>query len=274
MISIREVIWMNRMELLAMILEYIEQNISTEIGTLQIANACYCSKSTLEKLFKNMNNTSVQVYIRHRRMTLAAKNLIMFPEKSILDIAVSYGYGSHEAFTRAFAEVWHCTPSEYRKKHRYFELYPRLLCPRKIGDDYMDNRKQVDISELYDLLQERKDCYFICCDIKELIPINNISHKAGDIAIIESLKRMDSVCGEEDFVFRIGGDEFALITNSKELSYANTLIDKISEKNGASFIYENREIPLTLYCGYGKLEGIKKYSELFTHLHNIIRESK
>ena len=199
---------MNRMELLAMILEYIEQNISTEIGTLQIANACYCSKSTLEKLFKNMNNTSVQVYIRHRRMTLAAKNLIMFPEKSILDIAVSYGYGSHEAFTRAFAEVWHCTPSEYRKKHRYFELYLRLLCPRK----------------------------------------------AGDIAIIESLKRMDSVCGEEDFVFRIGGDEFALITNSKELSYANTLIDKISERNGVSFIYENREIPLTLYCGYEKLD--------------------
>ena len=40
--------------------------------------------------------------------------------------------------------------------------------------------------------------------IKSLVPINEISYKAGDLAILEVLKRMEKVAGEDDVVFRIG----------------------------------------------------------------------
>ena len=60
----------------------------------------------------------------------------------------------------------------------------------------MKQRKPVDISELYDLFLEWKDCYFICCDIKGLVPINEISYKAGDLAILETVRRMEKCAGD------------------------------------------------------------------------------
>ena len=45
----------------------------------------------------------------------------------------------------------------------------------------MKDRKKVDISELYDYIKERRDCYFVGADIKNLIPINEISRKAFEV---------------------------------------------------------------------------------------------
>lgn len=267
---------MNQLELLAAALNYIEKNLNQNIKTIDIANACYCSKSTLEKLFRCINNMSIRDYIIRRRMTIAAKLISSHPEMTILEIALQLGYNSNESFTRAFEQIWHCKPSEYRKQTRYYELFPRLLCPlENLGDDYMDARKPVDISELYDLFVERKQCYFVCCDIKGLIPINNISRKAGDLAILEAFNRMTFPSGEEDIAFRIGGDEFALLTNSEDIHYAEEIAEKIAAKNGQPIHYENQLIPLHLYISITKLdENTIKYSELFTKLHTSIKNTK
>ena len=265
---------MKQLILLTAALEFIEQNLDSNIKTSDIANACYCSKSTIEKMFRCINNISVRDYILRRKMTSAARLIITDTDMSLLDIALHFGYSSNEAFTRAFEHIWHCKPSEYRKKQRYYELYPRLLCPLKIGDEYMDTRKHVDISELYDLFQERGNCCFVCCDIKGLIPINNISHAAGDKAIIESLNRMYAAAGNEDVVFRIGGDEFALLTDSPDPSYAEQLAKNISGHNGETFDFEGQKISLSLYTSITRLENTKKYSDLFTNLHNTIRNNK
>ena len=268
-------IFLSQIELLATALDYIENNLNNDIKTSDIADACYCSKSTLEKLFRCINNISVRDYIIRRRMTKAAQIISNHPNEKLLDIALHFGYNSNESFTRAFEQVWNCKPSEYRKSPRYYELFPRLICPLDYGDDYMNNRKNVDISELYDLFIERNNCYFVCCDIKSLVPINEISFKAGDLAIIESLNRMNNAAGPEDIVFRIGGDEFALLTNSEDSQYAKEIAEKISAKNGETFIYEDREIPLKLHVGYLKLESQNlRYAELFEKLHTSIKESK
>jgi len=266
---------LSQVELLATALDYIENNLNNDIKTTDIANACYCSKSTLEKLFRCINNISVRDYIIRRRMTKAAQVISNNPNEKLLDIALQFGYNSNESFTRAFEQVWNCKPSEYRKTPRYFELFPRLICPLDYGDEYMNNRKYVDISELYDLFIERNDCYFICCDIKSLVPINEISFKAGDLAIIESLNRINNVAGPEDVVFRIGGDEFVLLTNNSDILYAKEIADKILSKNGETFSYEDQEIPLRLHVGILKLESHNlRYAELFEKLHKSIIESK
>lgn len=139
----------------------------------------------------------------------------------------------------------------------------------------MRERKPVDISELYDLFLERRNCYFVCTDIKCLVPINEISHKAGDLAILESLNRLHQVSGTEDIAFRIGGDEFTLLTNSTDVNYAQSLADKLVALNGNTFDYEGQEIPLTLHVAVTKQdEGILKYNHLFSQLHNAIRDGK
>ena len=119
---------MHNMDLLVSGLEYIEEHIKDDIKTQDIALACHCSKSTLEKLFQCVNGISVHSYIVRRRMMLAAKRISANADESILDIAVDYGYGSHEAFARAFKEVWNCTPSAFREK-RFVELFLKLKGP-------------------------------------------------------------------------------------------------------------------------------------------------
>ena len=85
---------------------------------------------------------------------LAAKKLSMQPELSILDIAIEYGYSTHESFARVFEQIWNYKPSEFRTA-KFTELFPRLNPPPKKGDNYFMQRRHVDIGELYDLFQER-----------------------------------------------------------------------------------------------------------------------
>lgn len=264
---------MQNIELLVTALEYIEIHLCEEIKTEDVAAVCFCSKSTLEKLFRSVHDISVHEYIVRRRMMLAAKKLSQNPKMSILDIALEYGYSTHESFARAFEQIWNCKPSKFRTV-KFTELFPRLNVPPEKGDDYIMQRRHVDISELYDLFQERKDCFFVLCDIKHMVPINEISKKAGDLAILEQMRRMTASSGEEDIVFRIGGDEFCILTASAEKSYAEQIADKIRGMNNETFSYENQEIPLALHVGIVSLQECQRYEEVFAGLHRAIEKSK
>jgi len=268
---------MENLLLLARALEYIEENLTENIKTEDIADHLYCSKSCIEKLFKYVNKISIRDYIIRRRMSLAAKEIANCKgEVSFLQLAVKYGYSSNEAFTRAFKSVWHVTPSEYKSNPKRYLLFPAFkLEPELMEDMNMLSRKKVDISELYDLMTERKDCYFIGVDIKSLIPINDISIEAGDIAIMTALNRLCDASGEDDIVFRIGGDEFVALTNSKEESYAQSIVNNILSHNGEPIVWNEIEIPLHLYATYYKIETRNiRYSELFSEMQNKLNMVK
>lgn len=265
---------MKNMELLVNSLNYIEQHISDDLRTDDIAAACCCSRSTLEKLFHCVNEISVRGYIIRRRMMLAARQLSEEPDVSILSVAVALGYSSHEAFARAFKEVWNRNPSEVRGE-KFTELFPKLREPIQKGDPYIMERRNVDISELYDLFVERTGCWFIVTDIKHMEPINEISRKAGDLAILEQMNRMSRAAGAEDVVFRIGGDEFCMLTASDSEEYALSLVSEIKSHNGESIEYDGRQIPLCLHAVATRYHGdIPRYSDLFAELHIAIRDSK
>lgn len=266
---------MNNIVLLTESLEYIESNLTSPIKTEDVAAACFCSKSTVEKLFKVLH-ISVRDYIIRRRMSLAAKEIAANPNISLIDLALKYGYSSHEAFTRAFKGVWHVSPSEYKKNPAKFELFPGFkVNPEFLEDDFMKTRRQIDISELYDLITERRGNYLIASDIKSLLPINNIAFEAGDIAIITAMERLDSVCGENDILFRVGGDEFVVLTASDDIKYVEKMMEDVMALNGKEFKYESMSIPLSLYCTCFKLEAKPiKYAELFSMVQKELDVAK
>lgn len=266
---------MENLGLLIEALEFIEQNLASPIRTESISEHLHCSKSTIEKLFKYVNNISIRDYIIRRRMSRASRDLVKNPDRSLLDIGMEYGYGSNEAFTRAFQSVWQISPSEFRKNPSEFELFPGYRIERELLEDKkMTDRKKVDISELYDCIKERKGCFLILGDIKGLIPINEISRKAGDLAIITSMKRMEQAAGPEDIVFRIGGDEFVILTDSTDEAYAKKLCGEIVSHNDECISWDGNEIPLTLYVKAVRYEGgsALRYSDFFTMLHSELSE--
>ena len=267
---------MKNVILITKALAYIEDNLTNDIKTTDMVKELYCSKSLVEKLFRYATNMSIRDYIIRRRMSKAAKDIMALEDVSLLDIAFKYGYGSNEAFTRAFKNVWHVSPSEYRNFPVRCELFPALNFETELmEDESMTKKKKVDISELYDLLKERKNCYFVGVDIKSLCPINDISHEAGDIAILTALNRLEKASGDDDIVFRIGGDEFVALTNSEDSEYAKNIVYEIISHNGEPIKYKEMDIPLSLHATYYKLNCKNiRYAELFSHMQNELDSVK
>ena len=154
---------MANLDLLMRSLEFIEEHLEDPIPvqTEDIAAACFASKSSLEKVFKYTIRFSVHDYIIRRKMTRAARMMIEKPALSILDIAVQFGYSSHEAFTRTFSQVWNCNPSDFKKRYtetergHTAELFPKITGFIQLeGEPFM--RRTVDISELYDFLSRAR----------------------------------------------------------------------------------------------------------------------
>lgn len=79
----------------------------------------YCSSK-----FHEYVGISFRTYINKRRLSLAAIELKKSDDR-ILDIAIKYGFSSHEAFTRAFNKNYGCTPIQFRKLLPEINLYPK-----------------------------------------------------------------------------------------------------------------------------------------------------
>lgn len=72
------------------------------------------SEFYVSRKFKEISGMQFRDYLRYRKLAFALKQL-RDTERGILDIALNYGFSSHEAFSRAFKEAYGITPSEYRK---------------------------------------------------------------------------------------------------------------------------------------------------------------
>lgn len=85
-----------------------------EVTLTRLAERLGYSVFTVSRRFKEISGMSFRDYLRYRRLAFALKAL-RDTEKGILDIALRYGFSSHEAFTRAFREAYGLTPREYRR---------------------------------------------------------------------------------------------------------------------------------------------------------------
>ena len=101
---------------------YIENNLCGEIDTNKIAEIAICPYDKFKRFFSYMTNMSFSEYIRKRRLTLAAYELLKSQEK-IIDLAVKYGYSSADSFTRAFAKQHSVLPTEVSEETQ-LKVYP------------------------------------------------------------------------------------------------------------------------------------------------------
>lgn len=79
----------------------------------------------LRRMFAALAGVPFSEYVRRRRMTLAAADLLR-EDATVLDVAVRYGYGSAEAFGRAFRAVHGLGPAELRRHGGPLSTQPLL----------------------------------------------------------------------------------------------------------------------------------------------------
>ena len=71
------------------------------------------SEDTLSRKFKEISGMHFRDYLRQRSLAFALKE-VQDSKKRLLEIALDYGFSSHEAFSRSFKEAYGVTPSQYR----------------------------------------------------------------------------------------------------------------------------------------------------------------
>lgn len=124
------------------VIEYIETHLSEKNDYEKLAKIACCSVYNLQRIFVSITNISIAEYIRKRRMSLAASDIINSDER-IIDIAAKYGYESPESFNRSFQKVYNMPPSLMRKNKPVLKTFSRLSLSmeiEKIGRNiYMKN---------------------------------------------------------------------------------------------------------------------------------------
>jgi AraC family transcriptional regulator len=95
---------------------FIESHFAEEISLDDIARVSCVSRFHLSRAFGLATGLPVMGYTRGRRLTEAAKTLSA-SAPDILAVALNAGYGSHEAFTRAFRDHFGLTPEMVRSQH-------------------------------------------------------------------------------------------------------------------------------------------------------------
>src|SRR6185437_5625321 len=89
-----------------------------------VASMSGVSRYHISRIFAVATGRSVMRYIRGRRLTEAARVLASEAPRAadILSVALDYGYGSHEAFTRAFRDQFGVTPEAVRAERALSNL--------------------------------------------------------------------------------------------------------------------------------------------------------
>ena len=103
------------MDVVQRALWYVEKNFRGPLSLEEIAHDCHTSAFHLTRSFAGVTGLSLMRYVRARRLTEAARALARGAE-DILDLALDAGYGSHEAFTRAFRDSFGKTPVDVRAR--------------------------------------------------------------------------------------------------------------------------------------------------------------
>jgi AraC family transcriptional regulator len=110
---------------------FIETHFVSEITLPEIAAIAGVSPYHLTRAFGDVTGYSVMRYVRGRRLTEAARSLAG-GARDILAVALDAGYGSHEAFTRAFGDQFGLTPEAIREQGHLDNI--NLLEPVKMKE--------------------------------------------------------------------------------------------------------------------------------------------
>lgn len=98
-------------------LSFIEQNFQNNISVEDIANFCGLNRSYFGKIFKDTVGKSPQEFLLNYRMVKATE-LLKLTQLSIGDISNAVGYSNQLHFSRAFKNIYHLSPRDWRLQHQ------------------------------------------------------------------------------------------------------------------------------------------------------------
>jgi AraC family transcriptional regulator len=99
------------------VLEHIDRHLDQSPALAELAAVALFSEFHFHRLFTAWMGETLGDYLRRRKLEVAATRLLAQPRVPVLHIALAVGFGSAEAFTRAFKSRFGCSPSAWRNQN-------------------------------------------------------------------------------------------------------------------------------------------------------------
>lgn len=215
---------MDYFERIEKVISFIEDNLKNKILLEEIAAVACFSKYHFHRIFLAIAGETVGDYIRKRRLTLAAQDLI-FTDKKILELAIEMQFESQATFTRAFKNLFGSTPGNYRKAGKDLVLFTRkpikLVELKRLHRGLTMNPVMKEIEEFTVVGMEKtvtlKTNYLIYQLWQEFAPrIGEIKNRVGDAHF-----EVSKSCDESDIENFTEDSEF--------IEVASVKVDKVEE---------------------------------------------
>lgn len=116
---------MNYYENLNNVINKIEENLTNKIEYKDLAKMVGTSSYTLQRIFVFLTDITLTEYIRKRRLSKAAEELITTDIK-IVDLAIKYQYDSPISFSNSFKKMHGVSPQIMRKNNTGIKTFPKI----------------------------------------------------------------------------------------------------------------------------------------------------
>ncbi|HWR19321.1 MAG TPA: AraC family transcriptional regulator [Clostridia bacterium] len=176
-------------------LDYIEQNLKTDITAEELAMKANYSTFHYYRLFSSVMESSVSSYILKRRLDHALSEIA--DGRKAIDVVLEYGFYTYAGFYKAFTRMYGCSPKKYLsiyKHHRPVKPEVAIMYSKKDLRKILEN-----------------------WDIETGLPI-------GDVYILDGAKVSGSV-------WTVGADHI-LKTSDREKLVKNLKVVKALSKQG------------------------------------------
>ncbi len=100
------------------VLSFIDARLGEPLDLSRLAREANFSAFHFHRIFTALTGETVAAYVTRRRVEVAAARLLSQPRLSVLAVALDVGFGSPEAFTRAFRKQFGCAPSVWKTQRQ------------------------------------------------------------------------------------------------------------------------------------------------------------
>lgn len=128
-------------------INYIEANLSGNVDPGEAARIACVSVDSYLRFFSYMAGMSLAKYVRLRRLSLAAEDLLKSGDR-IIDIALRWGWDSPDAFSRTFIHQHGIAPSALRRSKGSIRILPPVSFSITLHGGREMNYRLMDVPDL------------------------------------------------------------------------------------------------------------------------------
>lgn len=215
---------------------YIEENLCEKISYERLSQILGVNEYTMHRIFLFVTNYNLAEYIRKRRLSMSALDLMGGKEK-IIDIAIKYQYESSQAFSRAFKSMMGFLPSKINDNKNNIKFFSKYeLIEENIEDEFIYHIEKNVKFDLYAISMKTtiKNCH------KEAPLFWKENYKWIEGKSEFGLLQYDKTCSINDAIYYIASKE--------KFENAKLLNIRASNYLVFEFIYSNAMMLYEIIC--------------------------